>query len=111
MLFTLGMAHYRAGEYGEALARLEEAVKVDPAWTEPTCVTGLALSLVHHLGNREKAREWLDWIVMRLESGTQAKWPAAHIPAHPGNWVTCVILRNEAEALLGKVGDKKDVWK
>ena len=111
-LFTLGMAHYRAAQFNDALARLEEAVRVDPAWTHRTCVTGLALALVHHrLGHEEEAREWLERTVEQLERSQHAKWPAVHFPTHPADWVTCVILRKEAEALIGKDSAKKEFSK
>jgi WD40 repeat protein/tetratricopeptide (TPR) repeat protein len=109
MLYALGMAHYRSGQFSEALARFEEAIKVDPAWTHGTCVTGLALALAHHrMGHKDKAREWLNRTVAQLERGTPEMWPAAHFPTHPADWVTCVILRKEAEALIGEEPAKID---
>jgi tetratricopeptide (TPR) repeat protein len=111
-LFTLGMAHYRAAQFNDALARLEEAVRVDPTWTHRTCVTGLALALVHHrLGHEEQAREWLERTVEQLERSKHAKWPAVHFPTHPADWVTCVILRKEAEGLMGKAPVKNQAKK
>jgi WD40 repeat protein/serine/threonine protein kinase/Flp pilus assembly protein TadD len=112
MLFTLGMAHYRAEQLNDAVARLEEAVRVDPAWTHRTCVTGLALALVHHrLGHEEEAREWLERTVEQLERSKHAKWPAVHFPAHPADWVTCVILRKDAARLMGKAPVKNQAKK
>jgi tetratricopeptide (TPR) repeat protein len=112
MLFALGMAHFRAGQFSDALARLEEAIKAGPEWTHNTCVTGLALALVHHrLGHKEEAREWLDRTVEQLEWGTQVRWPAGHIPAHEADWITCVILRKEAEGLIGKAAVKTGTQK
>jgi Tfp pilus assembly protein PilF len=108
MLFALGMAHYRAGQFDEALTRLNEAVSTDRSWTDITCVTGLALAMVHHrLGHHEEARKSFDQTVERLERGALEKWRAAHFPPHEGDWVTCVILHREAEALIGKNAAKK----
>jgi tetratricopeptide (TPR) repeat protein len=109
MLFALGMAHYRAGQYDEALARLNQALSTDFSWTDTTCVTGLALAMVHHrLGHLEEARKSFAQTVERLERGAPEKWRAGYFPPHEGDWVACVVLRKEAENLLGLWAPKKN---
>src|SRR5262249_33671821 len=70
-LHALGLAHYRAKQYEEAIARLEESRRVNPSWDQQTCVNGFVLALAHHrLGHADEARQWLDKTVKRLEEGT-----------------------------------------
>jgi Flp pilus assembly protein TadD len=58
-LHTLGMAHYRAGQYGQAARRLRESLERDPEW-KGRPLTWLALALAEHrLGHGVEARSWL----------------------------------------------------
>jgi Flp pilus assembly protein TadD len=108
-LHTLGLAHYRARQYKEAIHRLEESRKVDPSWDQQTCVNGFVLALAHHrLGHVNEARGWLDKTVARLEQGTRERGLSPSFPAHIVDWLSCLILRREAEAEIGKPAAKPD---
>jgi tetratricopeptide (TPR) repeat protein len=102
-LHTLGLAHYRAGEFDAAVRRLQESEKVDPRW-DGRVVNWLGLALAHHhLGHAEEARRWLDKAVTWIDKHTRPapEGGAVPLPLHPHNWLPCLILRGEAEALLG----------
>jgi WD40 repeat protein/Tfp pilus assembly protein PilF len=97
-IFTLGLVHLRAGEWDQALARLGQAIDMDPGsdW-----VKWPALALAHEgQGHREEAKRWLDkaaawrtqWERRRAED------PFA-ICAAP-EWLDFEILYAEAAGLL-----------
>jgi serine/threonine protein kinase/Tfp pilus assembly protein PilF len=102
-LHTLGMAHYRAGEFDRAAQRLHESLKATPPW-QANAVNWLGLSLVHHrLGQPREARLWLDRALKWINQ-TAAKAPRGSVALpgqHPDDWLACHVLRREAEALLG----------
>ena len=100
-LHALGLAHYRAGEYDQAVNRLEESGKVSAAWDQATCANGFVLAMAHHRQNRpEKARDILKATVARLERGEQEARAPVTFPATLVEWLSCQILRREAEALI-----------
>jgi tetratricopeptide (TPR) repeat protein len=107
-LFALGMAHYRAGQWDQAIARFNESIKLDPAWHDTTVQNGLGLALAHYRrGDIEIARQWLKKSVDRLDQGEREKGLAVLFPPHFVDWYTCRILRAEAEALIGKTATSK----
>jgi tetratricopeptide (TPR) repeat protein len=111
-LFVLGLAHHRAGQWDQAISRFEESIKAKPTWLEWTAQNGLGLALAHHRrGDRARARQWLARSVDLLEQGTRDKGLYVSFPAHFPDWVTCRILRAEAEALIGKSAPKTDANK
>jgi serine/threonine protein kinase/tetratricopeptide (TPR) repeat protein len=61
----LGLAHYRAGEYEEAIARVREAQAMDPNWE--TARTNAILAMAHHLLGGQA-----DLVRQRLEAATKA---------------------------------------
>jgi serine/threonine protein kinase/tetratricopeptide (TPR) repeat protein len=111
-LFVLGLAHYRAGQWDQAIARFEQSIKAEPAWHEATVQNGLGLALAHYRrGDAADARQWLKNSVDRLEQGTRDKGMALSFPSYFPDWITCRILRIEAEELIGKSGLKADASK
>jgi tetratricopeptide (TPR) repeat protein len=97
ILNTLGVAHYRLGEYARALEVLERSEKLNATkdGSEPTDLAFLAMSR-HRLGQVEQAQATL----RRLRE-VMKQQPWAGDAGRQG------FLR-EAEALIdGKVGDKK----
>jgi tetratricopeptide (TPR) repeat protein len=103
-LHTLGMAHYRAGDFDQAIQRLRESIDAKPAW--PANVTnwlGLAMAY-HRLGQTEEARQWLDKALQWIDKATP-KSPQEALGSIPGldsshDWLACHVLRREAEALV-----------
>jgi tetratricopeptide (TPR) repeat protein len=58
LLFIVGLAHYRAGEWNEAIRRLHRSIEADErrAW-----VTWPVLALAHNArGDRDESRRWLE---------------------------------------------------
>jgi len=98
-LSALGMAHYRAGQYEQAVARLEESNRL--GWNQVADAQNwLLLAMCHHrLGDRERAGEALSRAVelTRLASPNVAGGPARALPP---DWAGIELLRREAEALV-----------
>jgi tetratricopeptide (TPR) repeat protein len=93
--------HCRLQQYQEALARLDEAMKVDSVWDDRTCLNTLLYSLVHlRLGHEAEGRKYLEQFRMRLSLGEKEKGRALTFPNHIANWLSCQILLREVEALL-----------
>jgi serine/threonine protein kinase/WD40 repeat protein len=94
--FALGLGHYRAGQWDEALRRLHEAVAKGgtDAW-----VKWPALAMAHHQrGDRAEARAWLDRAEKWLKENTAAGGEPAFL--YRWNWVDFQILLREARATL-----------
>jgi tetratricopeptide (TPR) repeat protein len=104
-LHTLGLAHYRAGRYEEAVKRLNEPMQVYPGWPAQP-VNWLTLAMAHHhLGHAAEARQWLDNAVRAIDLNRRDN-PRARtaLGMHPHDWVACLLLRREAEALIPGAG-------
>jgi tetratricopeptide (TPR) repeat protein len=101
-LYTLALAHYRAGRLDEALGRLRESLEVDPGW-EAQVLDWLLLALVQQRrGETEDARRWLDKAVRWSDEARQRMPPGAPVPL-PVNWhdyLEAQVLRQQAEAAL-----------
>jgi serine/threonine-protein kinase len=58
--YVLGLVHYRAGRFQEAVEQLNESLKVNPDW-HAKALNWPLLALAHHrLGHAEEARKWLE---------------------------------------------------
>jgi tetratricopeptide (TPR) repeat protein len=93
-LHTLGLAHYRAGQYDRAISRLQESAV---NWRAAS-VSWLVLAMAHHrLGQTTLARRWLDQAVRQpvpyVASPDAVSWPGSEAMAYQ-------LLRREAEALV-----------
>ena len=90
---TLGVAHYRAGAWKDAIAALETSEAAVPG--PFTGVNGLFLAMAYwQLGEKEKGREWYAKALPALEIAVQ---PSARERA---------LFRSEASRLLG-IADTK----
>jgi WD40 repeat protein/Flp pilus assembly protein TadD len=93
-LYVLGAAHYRAGQFKEAVDRLHESEK-SPSWLGNFLNWPLLAMAYHHMGEIEKSREWLDKLnrdVPRgIENNPDMVW---------WDWQEFQLLRREAEALV-----------
>jgi serine/threonine protein kinase/Flp pilus assembly protein TadD len=100
-LHALGLAHYRAGHYSDAITRLEESRKLDDRWDDLTCENGLVLAMAYYRhGQTDKARDCLTRTVDRLERGVRETKAPRTFPGHIVAWLSTDILRPEAEALV-----------
>jgi tetratricopeptide (TPR) repeat protein len=91
-LNTLGAALYRAGQYHEAIRRLEEAVQARGGAEASIPDDWEFLALTHHrLGHRDEARRWRDRLREHQPSTDPARfWDEL--------WIC--LLRSEAEAVI-----------
>jgi tetratricopeptide (TPR) repeat protein len=88
---TLGLAHYRAGNWEAAVRALVEAQKLAPG--ESCCFNAMVLAMCHHqLGGAAKARDHYDRAVRGFQQ-TLGELSATHRQELEG-------FRAEAEALL-----------
>src|SRR5262249_11079900 len=93
---NLGLALYRAGRFEEAIQRLVEGQEEAMGWP--------VLAMAHHrLGQKEKAREWLE----KYERGFQNTTAVAlaqtslKVPVrHWTDWAVGQVLRREAKELI-----------
>lgn len=109
-----GIAHYRAGQFENAIELLEESLK-DPRWQRgPGHASELGVALSHYrLGHAKEARQWLDkaeqWYEKAIENAlasptctaTLYNWSQRLI--FWSQWPFFVVLRREAhKVILGK---------
>jgi tetratricopeptide (TPR) repeat protein len=92
-IYTLGMAHLRAGQLEEAAERFQESLNADPAW-QARYLDWLGLALVQHArGETVEVRQYLgkavDLMVQDLGPTLQDR-------------IEGRLLRREVEQLLGK---------
>jgi len=65
---TLGTARYRAGDWKQAVAGLEQAVRLRKPDDSENAVDGFFLAMSHwRLGEKGKAREWFDKSIAWME--------------------------------------------
>jgi WD40 repeat protein/tetratricopeptide (TPR) repeat protein len=92
--YVLGVAHYRAGQYQEAIHWLEKAGEAELGRQAHTFPTFPPLAMAHHrLGHVKEAQHWLD--KMAREAPQQFMEPLLW-----WDWEEFQLLRREAEALV-----------
>jgi tetratricopeptide (TPR) repeat protein/tRNA A-37 threonylcarbamoyl transferase component Bud32 len=108
-LYALGIAHYRAGQFEEALRRLRESMAIGPGWAAWR-INYPVLAMVHHrLGHAAEARKALNeaagaidqWTRERYQSG--AGWYLGAEPVWPipwWDWLECQLYFREAKMLI-----------
>ena len=100
--YGLGAAHYRAGQYEEAIARLEESRKLQPnrLCGETHAVLALACQ---RLGQHDDARAWLAKAKSSLAEMEQTigreKYGFAG-SSYLGPWLATLVLLSEAEKIV-----------
>jgi tetratricopeptide (TPR) repeat protein len=103
-LFLLGAASYRAGQFEQAVQRLEESVEADPGW-RATRLSAPLLALAHQrLGHTAEAEKWLEetehWF---NEVSKKISHSDPAIPPSPWyEWLEFQLFRNEVDGLRGK---------
>jgi len=102
-LHSLGLAHYRAGEYDRAIERLKESRKNFPDWGGP--LNALLLSMCYQslkdpeaaFAERHKAEAWLNKI---NRDRPTAEWAMPPGGFSPSDWLEYQLLRRAAEKLF-----------
>ena len=98
-LHALGLAHYRAGQFVEAIQRLEESNIGDWA-VEGKMQNRLVLAMSHHrLRHTAQLRALLDEVERWWESVEAAKTDGA-VAFASTDWLSLQLLRSEAEAVV-----------
>ncbi len=99
-LLTLGAAHYRAGEFPQAIRRLEQALVAPSADYYTSIIAQHFLAMAHHAaGHADEARQWLDKAIRRSDKALPGEGSKSLGPSWC-DWIMCQRLRQEAEALL-----------
>jgi Flp pilus assembly protein TadD len=98
-LHTLGLAHYRAGQYEQAIRRLNECLNAHPKWCAGLNWLVLAMAYQHQ-GKTDEARQALDKALRWGDQLAQNQPPGAPnaIQVYVHDWLAHNILRREAEA-------------
>src|SRR5581483_4667981 len=94
---TLGVAHYRAGRYREAVEVLRANLAGQEDWALDFDLYFLAMSH-HRLGETARGRDYYDWA---------ARWARAQRGLCAEHLEELAVFRAEAEKLLG-IDQKKD---
>ena len=100
-LHTLGVAHYRAGRYAEAIKRLTESIEADAKWTGQP-LNRVVLAMAHQrLGRTDVAEMWFQQAAQLVEKdGNLRPWRATAAGMHVHDWLEWLRLRKEAESLI-----------
>ena len=98
-LHALGLAHYRAGQFVEAIQRLEESNTGN--WVdEGKMQNRLVLAMAHHrLGHTAQSRALLDEVERWWQTVEAAKTDGA-VAFSATDWLPLQLLRREAEAVI-----------
>jgi len=98
-LHTLGLAYYRAGQFAEAIQRLEESNAGDGD-EAGKMQNRLVLAMAHHrLGDAAQSRALLDE-VGRWWKGVEVTKTDGAVAVPVTDWLSLQLLRREAEAVI-----------
>jgi tetratricopeptide (TPR) repeat protein len=98
-LYTLGMAHFRAGHLEQAGERFHDSLEASPDWPG-RCLAWLGLALLDHRGGQqEEARQWLAKAIELMDR---------HPSEDTEDRIEGQLLRREVEQLLGKPEQESD---
>jgi WD40 repeat protein/serine/threonine protein kinase/Flp pilus assembly protein TadD len=100
--FTLGLARYRAGKSRQAIAELQESLKISPTW-DARALNWAVLALAHHrLGDRKEAREWLEKTTQWIDQANRdsAGKGGAILRMPWWDWVELQLLHREARTRI-----------
>jgi tetratricopeptide (TPR) repeat protein len=96
---SLGLAHYRNGQFDRAIEHLNRSIAGN--W-KANAANWLVLSMVHHrLGHVDEARKWLDKAAQWIDAPNPKQPQGSLQSLHRHDALACLVLRREAEMLLG----------
>jgi Flp pilus assembly protein TadD len=101
-LHTLGAAHYRAGQFEQAIERCRESLQFGPGW-HGKILNWLVLAMAHQrLGRKDEARQWLAQLTQWRQTlpPSKEKIPLCPPSLHSWDWLEFQVLIREAEPLL-----------
>lgn len=99
--YVAGLAHYRAGQYEQAVLRLTEAME-DYRWSARPIVYPVLAMALHRVGKAEKARDALVTSAKEIDQWTteMQEGPTGSMPIPWFDWIECQLLHREASILL-----------
>jgi tetratricopeptide (TPR) repeat protein len=101
-LYIAGLAHYRAGQYDQAVDRLNASLAREPSWPA-RAINYPALAMAYHrLGKAAEARQALDSAEKAIDGWTEAMYqgPVGGMPIPWTDWLECRLLYREAKRLI-----------
>ena len=111
-LYPLGVAHYRAGQYDEAIRRLRESLDADPAFSAPGLSYAVLAMAYCAQGETELARQALGEVERALDRWMEIRYGSQHehTVVHRGavanwplpwwEWLECQLFYAEAKQLI-----------
>jgi tetratricopeptide (TPR) repeat protein len=101
-LYVAGLAHYRAGQYDQAVERLRESATMDPNWNG-RAINYPALAMAYHrLDKADEARQALASAENAIDGWTEAMvaGPVGKMPIPWFDWLECRHFYQEAKQLI-----------
>lgn len=100
---AVAIGQFRAGKYAEAISTARSSMTANPPWDAREINHFLLALACHALGDADQAHAefqlGVDWIERAKRLPTSQN---PHVlGVHPNDWLTVLILRNEAEEVLG----------
>jgi serine/threonine protein kinase/tetratricopeptide (TPR) repeat protein len=104
-VYGLGAAHFRAGQYEQAIARCEESMKTQPRWLGRGQNFVILAMACQRLGRPQEAQEWLAKArptLGELEEFIARSRPKYRFAGSPyiSDWLDLKVLLAEAEELI-----------
>jgi hypothetical protein len=101
MLYVAGLAHYRAGQFDDAVARLRQAMD-DRGWRERSIAYPALAMAYHRAGRADAAKEALASAEAAIDQWTQEMLnaPVGRMPLLWFDWIECRLLYREATIRL-----------
>ena len=101
-LYVAGLAHYRAGQYDQAVERLGESAVMDPNWNARAINYPVLAMAYHRLGKAEEARQALASAEKAIDGWTEAmvQGPVGTMPIPWFDWLECCHFYQEAKQLI-----------
>ena len=119
--YVLGIAHYRAGQYDQALEWLEKALAVQPQWSISQLSYPVMAMAHHRLGHEAEARQALEQAASLLDQWTQQRYSglSENWVIYPGgnadwpviwwDYLECQLNYREAKLLIDGIPPPDDV--
>jgi tetratricopeptide (TPR) repeat protein len=106
--FALALACCRAGRDADAIKRLEESLRMHPAWIGRGQNHALLAIACAHLNRNTEARDWLGraQTLVKETDATYSKYVFGYASTeYLGDWLSLQVLLREADALVNGAAD------
>ncbi len=101
-LYVAGLAHYRAGQFEQAVERLRQSLSLDPNWPARAINYPVLAMAYHRLGRADEARQALASADEAINGWTEAmiQGPVGAMPIPWFDWLECRHFYREANKLI-----------